>query len=91
MAMAGIYQISKEGELQCCIVTMQANSEMTKVHQRMPVIVENGNMRGWLSAQQQNDVEKIVEDATQTRFDLIKVSSYVNNAKNQGPECLVPM
>lgn len=91
MAMAGIYQVSKEGELQCCIVTMQANSDMASVHHRMPVIVENENMHGWLSAKRQDEVDDLVEEAAQTRFELIKVSPYVNNANNQSPECIVPM
>jgi len=88
MGMAGIYQVSNEGELQCCIVTMQANSAMAGVHQRMPVIIENTKIPNWLQASQQHEVESLVEGAAQTKFVLNKVSSYVNNAKNQSAQCI---
>ena len=40
MLLGGIYQISKDGEYQHCIVTTESNRAMSEVHNRQPVILD---------------------------------------------------
>ena len=88
MAMAGIYQISKDGEMQCCIITMQANQKMKEVHNRMPVILSEDNLKDWIVAIDQQTTTSIINNSTNVNLKLHKISSYVNNARNQGPQCI---
>ena len=91
MAMAGVYQVSKEGELQACILTMQANEGMAQIHHRMPVMVESVNRHRWLDESNQDAVNEVIRASSQPGIILQKVSTYVNNARNQGPECVEPI
>lgn len=91
MAMAGVYQVSKEGELQSCIITMQANERMAKIHHRMPVMVEGEHRHHWLDADKQDAVNEIIRASNQPDIELRKVSTYVNSASNQGAECIQPV
>lgn len=88
MAMAGVYQVSKEGELQACIITMQANEGMAKIHHRMPVMVEKEDRYRWLDTDKQDVVNQIVKASSQPAIELRKVSTYVNSSRNQGAECI---
>jgi len=91
MAMAGVYQVSKDGELQSCIITMQANEKMAEIHHRMPVMVDDNNRHRWLDADRQDVVNEIISASNQPEVVLRKVSTYVNSARNQGAECIEPV
>ncbi len=89
MAMAGIYQVSKDGELQCCIITMHANNKMAKIHHhRMPISTGKINLKRWIDSDDQDEIASIMNSSTDVELELNKISSYVNSTKNQGKECI---
>ena len=91
MAMAGIYQISKKGEMQCSIITMQANKVMNTVHDRMPVILSESNFNNWITSEDQQEATSIMGSGAGVKLDLQRVSNYVNSTRNQGPQCIEPI
>ncbi len=62
--MAGIFKVSREGEMQCCVVKMQANKEMSRVHLRMPVLVGKKDSKRWIDADDQEEVDPIMYAST---------------------------
>ena len=89
--MAGIYQVSKDGEMQCCIITMQANENMDKVHHRMPVIIDEGSLKRWIETDDSEEIDSIIRSGSEIDLVVVKVGDYVNNAKNESPQCAKTM
>ncbi|MDE6940578.1 MAG: SOS response-associated peptidase [Lachnospiraceae bacterium] len=52
VCMAGFYDLTDAGE-RFVIITTQANGSMIKVHDRMPLILEKGQIKEWLSDDRQ--------------------------------------
>lgn len=48
VCMAGFYDLT-DGGARFVIITTQANASMIKVHDRMPLILEKGQIKDWLS------------------------------------------
>ena len=90
LALGGIYQVSKEGELQCCIVTTAANEAMSQIHQRMPVILSSDNMQDWLHSTDQTQINYLMQPAPSNWITVQKVSDYVNDARHEGEKCILP-
>jgi len=88
MALAGLYQISKQGELECCVVTTSANQFMNKVHHRMPVILTPEAMKDWLLSKDQSCLNALMNPCDENFLQLNQVSAYVNNAANEGEKCV---
>lgn len=75
------------------ILTTNANPKLSSIHNRMPVVISKDQVGSWLAGDVQ-DVEMLSEfmqPAAEEFFDTIEVSRYVNNARNEGPECLTPV
>jgi len=90
MGLAGIYQVSKEGVMQCCVITTAANGLMESVHNRMPVILSAEGMVQWLAANEREAIDALMVPAAESTLERYRVSRYVNNARNEGPECIEP-
>ncbi len=91
MLIGGIYQISKDGEMQHCIVTTPSNSKMDQVHGRQPVILNLEQAKNWMTYDNQDDkgdLDDLMNSCPTDWLDIYPVSNYVNNARNQGPECI---
>lgn len=86
MAMAGIYQVSKEGELQCCVVTMQANEKMATIHHRMPVLLTGNHVTSWVSSDDVSQLNNTISEAAGAELEAIKVSPFVNKVGHQGQQ-----
>ncbi len=89
-ALAGIYQISNEGVMQCCVVTTAANELMQPVHHRMPVIVPDDALADWLNSEDRSVVDPIMQPAPEGSLKVTRVSKYVSNARNEGAQCIEP-
>jgi putative SOS response-associated peptidase YedK len=93
LAFAGIWDTWKfmdEVIESCSILTTDANSVVSKLHDRMPVILSQSEFDSWLD-RQVTDVEKLRPHFTPYPSDLLNVSqisSLVNNPRNDSPECL---
>lgn len=88
LAMAGIWQQSKSGELECSIITTSANEMMSKLHARMPVILDEPTARTWLEVPPKEHIEALLAPCPEDWLQMRSVSTYVNNSRNEGPECL---
>lgn len=91
MALGGIYQVSKEGELQCCIVTTAANETMSQIHQRMPVILAPESMQDWLHTLDKTQINSMMQAVPNSWIKIQKISDYVNDARHEGEKCIQPV
>jgi putative SOS response-associated peptidase YedK len=82
LALAGLW----EGET-FTILTTEANELAARVHNRMPVIVPHVVYGVWLDPAYQ-DVHDLLRPYPADLLFARKVSTYVSNAKHQGPECI---
>ena len=74
----------------CAILTTEPNDMMRPIHDRMPVIIEPDNYASWLDTKVQ-DPTKVTSLLRPLPAELMlarPVSAYVNNPRNDGPECI---
>jgi len=89
MFFAGIYKFSKDENQkpEVSVITTSANSAMSEIHDRMPVILNSQNAAmAWL---QENDESSLNELMTPTGNDVLRfteVTSYVNKSSNEGSD-----
>jgi putative SOS response-associated peptidase YedK len=69
------------------IVTTEANAEMSKLHNRMPVILEPEAWPAWLGEEKGAPAE-LLRPAADGTLRLWCVSRAVNNVRNNGPDLL---
>lgn len=72
------------------IITCPAGEDMAAVHDRMPLVVDERDWERWLDASVQNpgELADIVSPAECAPLRKRRVGSYVNNPRNEGPQCL---
>ncbi len=90
LALAGIYQIDRDGVMQCCLITTDANKVMQPVHDRMPALIPQEAMQDWLCSEDTRVIDELIKPAADDSIAAVEVSSYVNNAKNEGEKCVQP-
>jgi putative SOS response-associated peptidase YedK len=88
LALAGIYQISHDGKMQCCLITTDANNVMRPVHDRMPALIPQDALQDWLHSSDTHVVDALMKPADDDSIAATEVSSYVNNANNEGAKCI---
>ena len=71
------------------ILTTAANAAVMPTHDRMPVIVAPADYGAWLDAAQSADGTLLRPYPTEA-MTATAVSSYVNDAHHQGPQCVEP-
>jgi len=95
-AFAGLWDLwrPEAGEplTSCTIVTTDANDATREIHDRMPVILDPVDYDRWLDPAL-SDPARLLPllrpyEGGELRVD--PVSTFVNNARNEGPECLDP-
>ena len=65
------------------IMTTDVDAFMKPIHERMPVIVPANRIEGWLLYTQGSEVSYDPDN-----MEMYPVSSYVNNPRNEGIQCL---
>ena len=88
---ASIFQISKEGVMQCCVITTAANTAMSSIHDRMPVILSSEAMKDWLLSEDRGFLDSLMQPCPDDDIQLVQVSPYVSNARNEGEACIQPV
>ena len=75
----------------CTLVTTDANSLASELHDRMPVLLQPKDYDRWLDPNLQ-DTDEIAALIAQYPVEHMSAkrlgSTFVNNARNEGPECL---
>ena len=102
LAMAGLYEIWRdptraEGDPErfrwtCTVITTQAEDELGKIHDRMPLMVEPERWAQWLDpTQEQRSLLELLVPASPGRLEAYPVSTEVSNVRNNGPQLLDPL
>lgn len=92
-AFAGLWEFWKppQGEGKslesCTLITTEPNDLAAKVHDRMPLILDPPDYDKWLSPENQN-VAYMLDSFPADRMSVRQVSTYVNNSRNEGAECI---
>jgi putative SOS response-associated peptidase YedK len=71
----------------CSVITTDANKLAQEIHDRMPVILDPVDYDAWLNPES-GDVAYLLDQFPADRMTVRPVSTFVNNARNQGPECI---
>lgn len=90
-AFAGLWETW--GDLETCtIVTTAANDLLKPMHERMPVILSPVDYDIWLDPNtiKREPLEFLFESYPAHEMKVDPVSTYVSNARNEGPDCLRP-
>jgi len=88
MALAALYQVTREGTMEVAILTREAAGKMNEVHSRMPVTLDDDNLESWLSTERPEFIQQLLGTQALPKFNITEVSSYVNNAANEGEKCI---
>ncbi|QST00467.1 SOS response-associated peptidase [Pontibacillus sp. ALD_SL1] len=95
-AFAGLWDRWKQGDAElvtCTILTKEANDFMAPIHNRMPIILPREDESWWMEQTKQdpNEMHEYLSQLNIETLEAYPVSTYVNNAKNEGPECVEPL
>lgn len=89
-AFAGLWERWKPSEGEpvetFTIVTTDANEQVARIHDRMPVILPMDALDTWLAGPAEE--ARTLLKPWEGELDLRAVGRYVSNVKNEGPECL---
>ncbi len=71
------------------IITTAANELMRSIHDRMPLILNEKSLMAWIDpGTAQEDVAAVLAPYSSEKMKAYAVSSWVNNSRHDGPECL---
>ena len=91
-ALAGLWESWSNGEDQvvtCTIITTKANTEVSKVHHRMPVIIQPSDYDLWLGELDKR--KQLLDTLPEVDLELYPVSKKVNSPKNNTSDCIKPI
>ena len=102
LAMAGLYEIwrdpTKDDDAEdrfrwtCTVITTDAEDDVGKIHDRMPLMVEPERWQAWLDPRTDQDtVLDLLVPAAPGRLEAYPVSTMVNAVRNNGPELIEPL
>jgi len=91
---AGLYEswypVRNQPEVTFTIVTCAANATVAAIHNRMPVILDEGGAEDWMNPREKNplSLKRLLVSAPSDLLVMQAASPLVNNVKNEGPELL---
>ena len=95
--MAGLWSVWKNPGsgsdsplLSCTIITTDAVGELAEIHDRMPLIVPEGEWDRWLDPDEPADLDFLAAPPSVDGIDMREISTLVNNIRNNGPELWEP-
>ncbi len=95
--LAGLWETWRGGDddivESCTIITTSANELTKKIHDRMPVILDDADYELWLdpSVQDRQLVEPLLRPYDDGEMTFDPVSTVVNSPKNDRAECIEPV
>lgn len=74
----------------CSLITTDANELAREIHDRMPVILDPASYDAWLDPENPDleSLQSLLCPFPSDRMASRPVSTYVNNSRHEGPECL---
>ena len=92
LALAGIWSASRSSPPTAAILTTAPNALLSRLHHRMPVILDRELLDAWLDpATELAYVEPMLAPAPEERLRIWPVSTAVNRVTNDGAELLRPV
>ncbi|MCB1449903.1 MAG: SOS response-associated peptidase family protein, partial [Nitratireductor sp.] len=75
------------------ILTTAANSAISSIHDRMPVVIKPQDLARWLDCktQEPRDVEDLMQPVESSYFEAIPISDKVNKVANSGADIQKPV
>lgn len=92
-AFGGVWQDWSAGEetmRTCAIVTTQANTAMSQIHHRMPVIINQDDWGLWLG-ESGKGAATLMAPAPDKILEFHRVDRAVNSNRSSGPELIAPL
>lgn len=72
-AFGGLYEINSEtGEMAMAILTTSPNKKMSKIHHRMPVILDKEEFKNWLVENDRSYIDHLMSPANDDWIELVK-------------------
>lgn len=76
----------------CTIITTAANSLMSQIHDRMPVILNQDSVAHWLDPDpSQEELLALLVPFSDEAMEAYPISTLVNSPKNNDPRCIEPV
>lgn len=103
LAMAGLYEFWRDPAVadgqpgawlwSCTVITTDAEDDLGRIHDRMPLMVPRERWRDWLDPRPHaaEDLLALLEPAAPGRLEAYPVSTLVSNVRNNGPELVEPL
>ena len=93
-AFAGLWdrwQNEEQSLASCTILTTSANQTLRSIHDRMPVILSRRDQETWLDASNPDELISVLRPYPDEPLHAFAVSSLVNSAANESPDCVIPV
>jgi putative SOS response-associated peptidase YedK len=89
--LGGLFQRPREGDhhARFTVLTARPNQLVSKVHDRMPVILPIERLDEWLTAEPA-EAARLIGPAPEDALVATPVSKHVNSVRNDDPTCVVP-
>ena len=86
------YDVKKnEKIISVALITTQPNEKISKIHDRMPVILDSKHWKIWLDSNTSlEELNKLFVSCSSEQLKLDEVSSFVNPVKNNSLACIKP-
>jgi putative SOS response-associated peptidase YedK len=97
LGLAGLWErwVHPDGsEIQSCtILTTTPSDDVSRLHNRMPLILDPADYSTWLSSDGANldELQHLLRPAPEGTLAAEPVSTFVNRPGNEGPECITPL
>jgi putative SOS response-associated peptidase YedK len=103
LAMAGLYEFWKDPSrddddplkwlVTCTVITTDAEDELGRIHDRMPMMIERERWAEWLDPKLTDTAQAsgLLVPAEAGRLTAYPVSTDVNNVRNNGPDLIEPL
>ena len=77
----------------CTLITVAANAQMQPIHERMPVILEPGDVDRWLAEGELGEAQRagLLRPWPHADLELLAVSTRVNRPDIDDPQCAMPV
>ncbi|MGA8846954.1 MAG: SOS response-associated peptidase [Nocardioides sp.] len=102
LAMAGLYEIWRDPDRAeddpdrfrwtCTVITTDAEDDLGRIHDRMPLMVESTRRDAWLDPRTpREELIDLLEPAAPGHLEAYPVSTMVGNVRNNGPQLVEPL
>jgi putative SOS response-associated peptidase YedK len=86
---AGIWSQAANGQMSYSILTKQADTQITELHDRMPIMLSTNEAQVWCTSAPETAYEMAISNSA-PRLGFHAIDDAIGSVKNDGPELLKP-